>query len=164
MSYQKRWIAIFSIVVGFIMFNSVAHAQRQEFENRQCSNQVFSVVHSTPEVAIMSVDQKSIIQSTHDSKLFDNWTAHLVGVHKKVDGKWSWNGVMKEMAPDDEYIIWEYSGDIEAGTIARPIFGSGKWKGIKGERKSTIITAGKPIVQGTSQVCQKQVGWIELPK
>jgi hypothetical protein len=81
-----------------------------------------------------------------------------------VGGKWSWNGVSKEMGPDGEFIIWEYSGDTETGTMAKPIFGTGKWKGVKGERKSKIITAGKPIVQGTAQFCQQQAGWIESPK
>jgi len=141
-----------------------AQAQRQDFETRQCSTQTFNVVHNSPEVAILSVDQKSIIQSTHESKLFDNWTLHLVGIHKMVDGKWSWNGLSKEMGPDGEFIIWEYYGDSASGTTAKPIYGTGKWKGVKGERKSQIITAGKPIVPATAQFCQKQVGWIELPK
>jgi hypothetical protein len=164
MSNRRRWIAVTIVILSSIMFTSVAQAQRQDFESRQCSNQVFTVVHASPEVSVVGVDQKSIIQSTHESRLFDNWTVHLVGVNKMIDGKWSWTGTMKEMGPDGEFIIWEYSGDRESGTIARPVYGSGKWKGVKGERKSTIITAGKPIVQGTLQVCQKQVGWIELPK
>ena len=164
MYHHRCWIALTVAIMGLAMFVPIAQAQRQEFETRQCSAQVFNVVHFSPEVAIMSVDQKSIVQSTHESKLFDNWTVHLVGVHKMMNGKWSWNGLYKEMGPDGEFIIWEYYGDRETGTIAKPIYGTGKWKGVKGERKSTIITAGKPIVQGTAQVCQKQVGWIELPK
>ncbi len=165
MSYRRNWIAVSVVILGLVMFIPVAQAQRQDFENRQCSAQVFSVVHSSPEIAVMSVDQKSIIQSTHESKLFDNWTLHLVGVWKKMDGKWSWNGLSKEMGPDGEFIIWEYYGDSESKTTtAKPIYGTGKWKGIKGERKSQAITAGKPIVQGTAQFCQKQVGWIEISK
>ena len=164
MSYRRSWIAVTVVTLGLVTFIPAAQAQRQDFETRQCSHQVFNVVHFSPEVGIMSVDQKGILQSTHESKLFDNWTLHLVGVHKVIDGKMSWNGYIKEMGPDGEFIIWEYSGDREVGTIAKPIYGSGKWKGVKGERKSKIITAGKPIVQGTVQVCQQQVGWIELPK
>ena len=164
MSHRINGITLTIMILGLVMFVPVAQAQRQDFEARQCSTQTFNVVHFSPEVGAMSVDQKSIIQSTHESKLFDNWTLHLVGVWKMMDGKWSWNGLSKEMGPDGEFIIWEYSGDTESGTMAKPIYGTGKWKGVKGERKSKVITTGKPIVQGTAQFCQQQVGWIELPK
>ena len=165
MSYRRSWIAVTGVILGLVAFIPVAQAQRQDFECRQCSTQTFNVAHNSPEVAILSVDQKSIIQSTHESKLFDNWTLHLVGVWKGIDGKWSWNGLSKEIGPDGEFIIWEFYGDSESKTTtAKPIYGSGKWKGIKGERKSRLITAGKPIVQGTDQFCQKQGGWIELLK
>jgi len=68
------------------------------------------------------------------------------------------------MAPDGEFIIGEVSGDSESGSTAPPIYGSGKWKGVKGESKGRKLTTGKPIVQGTDQNCEKHGGWIELPK
>lgn len=163
MSYQRSWIAVTVVILGLVMFIPVAQAERKEFETRQCSAAIFNVVHFAPELGIASYDQKGILQSTHESKLFDNWTLHLVAVRKRLDGKMSWSGLSKEMRPDGEFIIWEFYGDGESGTTAKPIYGSGKWKGIKGERKSKLITAGKPIVQFTDQFCQKQVGWIELP-
>jgi len=68
------------------------------------------------------------------------------------------------MAPDGEFIIWEVSGDSESGSTANPIYGTGKWKGVKGESKGRKLTTGKTIVQGTDQNCEKHGGWIELPK
>ena len=85
-------------------------------------------------------------------------------VFKRIEGKTIWNGVAKQLAPNGEFIIWEFYGDPEGGNTAKLICGTGKWKGIKGERKSQRITAEKLIVQGTDQFCQKQVGWIESPK
>jgi hypothetical protein len=164
MFYRRNWIAVIVVILALAMFVPVAQAQRQDFETRQCSANIYNVVHFTPELGIASYDQKSIIQSTHESKLFDNWTLHLVAVQKRIDGKTSWNGFSKEMGPDGEFIIWEFYGDNESGTTAKPIYGTGKWKGIKGERKSKVITAGKAIVPNTYQFCQKQVGWIELAK
>jgi len=165
MSFRKSWIIVTIVILGLAAFIPIAQAQRQDFECRQCSVTTYSTVHRSPELTIVSGDQKSIIQSTHESKLFDNWTLHLVGVWKGIDGKFSWSGFSKEMAPDGEFIIWEFYGDSESkATIAKPIYATGKWKGVKGERKSTLIKAGKPIVQGTDQFCQKQVGWIELAK
>ncbi len=163
MYYPREWITVTVVILGLLMFIPVAQAERQDFECRQCSVITFNMVHFSEELAIFSGDQKSIIQSTHESKIFDNWTLHSVGVWRVVGDKWRWNGFSKEMGPNGEFIIWEFYGDTESRiTTAKPIYGTGKWKGVKGERKDKIITAGKPIVQGTSQFCQKQVGWIEL--
>jgi hypothetical protein len=167
MNYLRTCIAVTIVILCLATFIPVVQAQRQDFETRQCNVLIFNVVHFAPELGISSYDQKGIVQSTHESKLFDNWTLHLVAVQKRIDRKVSWNGFSKEMGPDGEFIIWEFYGDNESGesqTIAKPIYGTGKWKGVKGERKSQVITAGKPIVSNTSQVCQKQVGWIELSK
>ncbi len=166
MFHHRYWITLTIVIFGLAMFVPVAQAQRQDFETRQCNVQIFNPVHSTPELGFASYDQKGILQSTHESKLFDNWTLHLVAVVKRVGDKASWNGFSKEMAPDGEFIIWEFYGDSESRTtIAKPIYGTGKWKDVKGERKSQVITSGKPIIpNSTIAMCQKQVGWIELPK
>jgi hypothetical protein len=168
MFHHRDWIAVTVVILGLVMFIPLAQAQRQDFETRQCNIQIYNVVHFAPELGISSYDQKGIVQSTHESKLFDNWTLHLVAVQKRLDGKISWSGFSKELGPDGEFIIWEFYGDNESGkseTTAKPIYGTGKWKGVKGERKSQVITAGRPIVpNSTFAVCQKQVGWIELAK
>jgi hypothetical protein len=81
-----------------------------------------------------------------------------------MEGKASWNGITKTMARDGEIIIWEFSEDSQSGTITKAIYGTGKWKGVKGEYKAKRITAAKPIAPNTDQYCEKVVGWIELPK
>jgi len=165
MFHRRNWIAMTVVILGLAMFIPVAQAQRQDFETRQCSVGAYNAVHSTPELGISSYDQKGIMQSTHESKLFDNWNLHLVGVQKRVGSKMSWNGLSKEIGPDGEFIIWEFYGDSDSGgTIAKPIYGTGKWKGIKGERKSKLITTMNPVVPLIFPFCQKQVGWIELAK
>jgi len=171
MFYRRNWIAMTVVILGLAMFIPVAQAERQDYEGITCSATTYNMVHSSPEVAINSYDAKGIRQSTHESKLFDNWTLHLVTVQKRVGSKTSWNGFSKEIGPDGEFIIWEFYGDSESDTsTAKPIYGTGKWKGVKGERKSQAITTAKPIFPSTFQphttfiFCQKQVGWIELPK
>ena len=142
MFHRRNWIAVTIVILGLVMFVPVAQAQRQDVEFMVCNAVTYNVVHFTPEVAVMSWDAKAIIRSTHESKLFDNWTGHGVGYLKRVGDKANWYG----------------------STNWKPIYGTGKWKGIKGEVKSKRITAGKPIVQGTDQNCDNNVGWIELPK
>jgi len=68
------------------------------------------------------------------------------------------------MAPDGEFIMLELSGSSEVGGTVRFLYGTGKWKGIKGEFKVKRLTTGKPITQGTDQHCEKHEGWFELPK
>jgi hypothetical protein len=61
-------------------------------------------------------------------------------------------------------MIWEGVGDSESGASWKCLYGTGKWKGVKGKAKAKRITRAKPIVQGTEQFCEQHVGWIELPK
>jgi hypothetical protein len=164
MSNRKNWIAVTIVIFGLIMFIPGAQAQRQEFEGIQCNALTVNLLHSSPELGVSSLDQKGIIQSTHPNKLFDNWTRHSILVFKRTDEKISWNGFTKNQAPDGDFIIWEFSGDSQRNNIGKPILGTGKWKGVKGEYTSTKITKGKPIIPNTDQYCEKIVGWIELPK
>jgi hypothetical protein len=163
MSYRRSWIALSVVILGILVFIPVAQAERKDVELTQCSASTYNVVQSAPEIGIANYDQKGILMSTHENKIFDNWTFHLVGVQKRLEGKTFWNGFTKEMGPDGEFIIWEWTGDSESGTTGKAIYGTGKWKGIKGEGKSKLITSGKPIVPNTFQFCQKIVRWIELP-
>jgi hypothetical protein len=146
------------------MFIPVAQAERQDFEAIQCYASTFNVVHTSPELGIVSAGQKGITQSTHESKLFDNWTRHVIFILKRVGDKMSWNGLTKTLAPDGEFIIWEFSGDSQGGSDVKALYGTGKWKGVKGEYKSKRYTSGKPIAPNTDQFCEKVVGWIELAK
>ena len=164
MFYRRNWIAVMVVILGLAMFVPVAQAERQEFECITCNAETRNIMHSSPGVLVFSGDVKSIFQSTHPSKLFDNWTRHMVILYKTVDGKMSWNGLSKEMGPDGDFIIWEFYGDSEIGSATKTVYGTGKWKGVKGERKAKLITKGKPIVPGTYQYCERIVGWIELPK
>ena len=74
------------------------------------------------------------------------------------------NGFQKVMRVDGDFTIWEFSGDSVSGATMKLIYGTGRFKGAKGEQKVTTITKAKPIVHGTEQICSKVVGWMELAK
>ncbi|MGZ4857785.1 MAG: hypothetical protein ACXVZU_05450 [Methanobacteriaceae archaeon] len=164
MTYRGSWIPVIAVILGSLMFISVVQAQRQDFEAIQCNVATLNSVQSSPDIWIASLEQTGVIQSTHDSKLFDNWTRHVILVLKRVGDKMSWNGFTKALAPDGEFIIWEVTGDSQGGSTVKALYGSGKWKGVKGEYKSKRFTTGKPIAPNTDQFCEKVVGWIELAK
>jgi hypothetical protein len=163
MFYRRNWIAVIVVILGLTMFIPVAQAQRQDVENINCGATTYNVVQFSPEVAIMSYDAKAITQQS-TIKLFENTTWHCVGVVKMVGGKSSWNSLCKSMSPDGEFIVWDGYGDSESGSTWKAVYGTGKWKGIKSEGKSKVLTTVKPIVQGTNQLCEKYIGWIELAK
>lgn len=165
MSHRKILISLSVVILGLLLFIPIAQAQRQEFENIACGSNTLSTVQASPgEIYIGIFEGKGIVRSVDEKKLFDNNTFHQVGVQKAVGGKWNWNGFYKAMRPDGDFIIWEFSGDSETGNTVKAIYGTGKFKGVKGEAKSKTITKGKPIVEGTFQFCNQVVGWIELAK
>ena len=147
------------------MFVPVAHAQRQIIEGISCHSNTNTVVQAIPgEIYVGTFEGKGIFRSTHESKWADNNTYYQVGVIKGAGGKWTWNGYSKNLRTDGDIVIWEFSGDSVNGTTSKVIYGTGKFKGAKGEYKSQEITNGKPILQGTNQVCYKVVGWHEFAK
>lgn len=71
----------------------------------------------------------------------------------------------KMMDPDGDFVIAEVTmapGETEGSF--KFLYGTGKWKGIKGGGKATNIARGKPITPGTVQQCGRWTGTFELPK
>jgi hypothetical protein len=165
MFYRRNLITMTVVILSLVMFVPVAKAEQQVFEGIACGSANFATVQASPgEIYIGSYDGKGIFRSTHENKLADNSTYHQVGVLKTESSKFIWNGLHKSMRPDGDYGIWEFHGDSQSGTIMKLIYGTGVYKGAKGESKSQQITKGKPIVQGTDQACWKVVGWVEFAK
>jgi len=161
MSYRRNWIVVTVVILGLLMFIPVAQAEREEIESINCYSNTITIVQGTPgEILVGSFEGKAInrITGTHSRDV----STHHVGVIKGQGGKFTWNGFSKSLNPNGDIVIWEFSGDSTAGgAIMKAIYGTGKYKGVKGEGKSTVITKAKPIVEGTSQECQKFVGWME---
>lgn len=163
MSY-RNWIAMAVVILGFIMVVPVAQAEREEFEGIGChSNNIVTVQSSPGEIFVGSFEGKGINRIT--SMPSRDLSFHQVGTLKGQGGKWSWNGFSKALHPNGDFVIWEFSGDSAiGGSTMKAIYGTGKYKDLKGEGKGTIIANAKPIVEGTSQQCQKFVGWMEFGK
>ncbi len=165
MSNRRNWTSVTIVILGLAMFVPVAQAQRHIIEGISCYSNTNTTVQAIPgEIYIGSFEGKGIFRSTHESKWADNNTFYQVAVMKGAGGKFSWNGFTKNLRPDGDIVIWEFSGDSEKGSTQKVIYGTGKFKGAKGEMTGKQITAGKPVVEGTTQACVKVEGWIELAK
>jgi hypothetical protein len=69
------------------------------------------------------------------------------------------------MAPDGDYFIVSY--DDITGEKPLPweyIYGTGKWKGVKGGGTVKYVARGKSIAEGTSQSCIEVKGTYEVPQ
>jgi hypothetical protein len=143
------------------MFAPVAQAEREEFEGIGCHSNTVTTVQSTlGEIFVGSFEGKGLNRIT--STPSRDVSFHQVGTLKGQGGKWNWYGFSKTLQLSGDFVIWEFSGGSEiGGSTMKAIYGTGKYKGVKGESKGTIITNAKPAVEGTSQQCQKFVGWME---
>jgi hypothetical protein len=164
MSYRRNFTAMTVVILGLLIFVPAAQAERQEWEGISCFSTTNTPLQASPgEIYSGSFEGKGIFRAT--SKPYYETTFRFVGVVKGQGGKWTWNGFTKSMTSDGDFIIWEFSGDSAGGSApAKIIYGTGKYKGAKGEQTVTRITKGKPIVEGTEQACEKIVGWTELAK
>jgi hypothetical protein len=152
------------IIWGLIIFVPVAWAQ-QPYDITECYSFVLSVLQESQEIRILGLDAKGIVQSNHANKVFENCTIHTVGIRMDMKGNSVAHGYFKYMDPDGDIFIMEgIMPEGEKAATMKFIYGTGKWKGIKGEGKDRLITRGKAITPGTAQICFRHTGSFELPK
>lgn len=153
-----------AIILGLTTFVPVAWAQ-QPYDITECYSFVLSVLQESQEMRILGLDAKGIVQSNHVNKVFDNCTVQTMGIRMDTKGSSVAHGYFKYMDRDGDIFIMEgIMAEGEKGATMKFIYGTGKWKGIKGEGKDQQITRGKPITPGTAQMCFRHTGTFELPK
>jgi hypothetical protein len=141
----------------------------------ECAEQVYDVnpcvacdqkpLVQSPEINIFTNDCKGIMISKIENKIFDNVTVHVQGVMVIEGNKTTVYAHMKYLDRDGDIVIFRYTqnpGETSATTTI--LSGTGKWKGITGGGKATLITQGKPIVPSTSQFCNNHKGTFTLSK
>lgn len=147
-----------------VMLVQVVQAQ-QPIDFTDCAAGTFTGLSDAKEFAVMAFDMKGISRSNLETKVFDNMTFHHAGVIRIVAGKWTVYGYTKYMDSDGDFVIFEIN---EVGLPMEGnwqfLYGTGKWKGIKGSGKHSHTTRGRPIASGTMQSCSRNVGTFELPK
>jgi hypothetical protein len=158
----NRWKIWVVIVLGLVTFIPVVQAE-QPFDFTYCGSSTLTMVSASKELTVGTFDMKGITISNLENKVFDNMTFHCVAVFQVMDGKSSGKGYCKDMDPDGDFFIIEFTL-VGMDATTRFLQGTGKWKGITGEGKSVPITRGKPITPGTSQDCRRATGTFELPK
>lgn len=152
------------LVLGGSLLNPAACTD-QVYDVNPCVACEQKLLVQSPEITIFTIDCKGIMISKMENKIFDNLTVHAQGIMVMEGSKMTVYGYLKYLDRDGDMIILRYTqnpGETAATTTI--LSGTGKWKGITGGGKATLITQGKPILPSTTQYCNNHKGSFSLPK
>jgi hypothetical protein len=158
----KTFLAIFFLCIVI----PVAQAEIP-FDFTQCVTGPATVLSSSKELTILSVELKGIIMSNHENKVFDNFISHFLGVSRIMAGQVDARGYSKLTDLDGDFILTETTTFGPVGKTTwklKFLQGTGKWKGITGSASVLPITKRGSVEEGTWRGCYKVTGTFELPK
>jgi hypothetical protein len=170
MATKTSIVVLFALllIVGLVLGSSPlnpAECAEQVYDVNPCVACDLKPLVQSPEINIFANDCKGIMISKVESKIFDNVTVHVHGVMVTEGNKTTVYAHMKYLDRDGDFVIFRYTqnpGETSATTTI--LSGTGKWKGITGGGKATLITQGKPIAPGTLQFCNNHKGTFTVPK
>ena len=166
MSYRSEWIVAVTIVFCLVMVIPAAQAE-EPIDFTQ-----YGVCTSTPasedkEFRFSSFECIGITRSNQENKVFENMSVLEVGVGRHEGGQSTIYSLAKYMDRDGNYVIVEFNESAPSDRLEgtwKILYGTGKWKGIKGSGKHVHVGRGKPIKPGTLQGYVRNTGTFELPK
>ena len=165
MIFKKRYmIGTLGIVLSLVLFLSVAQAE--PFDITFCgSTTITQTVLESKDLTITTFEGKGTVRSNPENKAFDNSSYHLLGVSLQMADKVTNFGYSRYMDSDGDFVVQENFYSLEGKEATwKFLYGTGKWKGIEGSGKTTVVIRPKPIVPGTRQGCLRSTGTFELPK
>jgi hypothetical protein len=170
MATKKSIVFLFALLLisGLVLGSSPlnpAECADQVYDVNPCVACVSKPYIQSPEITIFAGDCKGIMRSNIENKIFDNVTVHSQGV-MMMEGKMVTSTFyMKYLDRDGDFVIFLFKqnpGETSATTTI--LGGTGKWKGITGGGKATLITQGKPVTPDSNQFCNNHKGSFTLPK
>jgi hypothetical protein len=166
MSYRSKWIMAVTIVFGLVMLIPAVQAE-EPIDFTQYASCTFTPASEDKEFIFSSFECTGITRSNQENKVFDNMSVLDVGVGRREGGQSTAYSLSKYMDRDGDYVIMEFNEFGPTGRLEgtwKILYGTGKWKGIKGSGKHVHVGGGKPIKPGTGQGYVRNTGTFELPK
>jgi len=152
-------------VVGVALIAPLAIAEEKSIHIVSCRSATQTMLTAGKDLVIFGYDAKGIDQDLNEDKVFANFTHQCLGTIRILGGEVFARGYCKYMGPDEDFFIVSYNGIMgEKPLDWEYIYGSGKWKGVKGGGTAKYITKGKPIVKGTAQSCIEISGTYDVPQ
>ncbi len=152
-------------LLGLTLLAPMANAEEKPINIISCCSGTSTMLTASKELVVFGFELKGIDQDLNADKIFENFTHSCMGTIRIMDGETLSKGYCKYMGPDGDFFIVSFDGP--GGAKPTPweyIYGTGKWKGVKGGGTVKGITKGKPIAEGTFQSCIEVSGTYELPQ
>ena len=152
-------------LLGLTLLIPMANAEEKPTNILSCRSGTTTMLTASKELVVFSFELKGIDQDLNEDKVFENYTHMCVGTIRILGGERISKGYCKYMAPDGDFFIVSFDGPSGGKPLPwEYIYGTGKWKGIKGGGTAKTTTMGKPIVEGTFQTCMEISGTYEVPQ
>ena len=167
--YFKKKVIGLAIVLGICAFINLslanpAESAEQVYDVDVCVSMELTPLVQSEEISIFTFDCKGIMRSNIESKVFDNCTAHVLGVMVIEGENRTYHSYLIYLAPDGDHVIFRFTQNPgEEAATTTLLVGTGKWKGITGGGKAVTIAKGIPVVKGTFQFCNNHKGKFTVP-
>jgi hypothetical protein len=159
---KKHVVETLGIIFILIVFTSIGHAETP-FDFTSCHSGIIKFLYSSEKLKIFSGEGWGIIMSNHENKVFHNCTFHVTAIGQIIPGKSIEFGYTKIIDPDGDIIFMEFNhSGLE--NVSKILYGTGKWKGIKGSSKSGNRIVFGRIPPNAAAACSRTTGTFELPK
>jgi hypothetical protein len=163
--FRIRTLAVCAALVGVALSAGPAAAQ-QAYSTLECrAGTSTQLARGDDGTVIFGIDQRGVLQTTHESKMFHNWTQRCVGSIATIGGKRSGSGYCRSLDPAGDYVLSQWTVDEQkpgTGTY-RLLYGTGKWKGISGGGTYESSGAFRAVDEGTYQNCITAKGTVLIP-
>ena len=157
--------SIIICLLGLALLAPMANAEEKTINIVSCRSATATMLTASKELVVYSFELKGIDRDLNEDKVHDNYTHMCIGTIRIMGGEQISKGYCKYMAPDGDFFIVSFDGVGGAKPLPwEYIYGTDKWKGVKGGGTAKYITRGKPIVEGTNQSCMQITGTYNLPQ
>jgi len=161
----KKWMMAALGIVSCLTL-SIPIAQAEPFDITFCGSTTSThTLLESKELTIITFEGKGTVRSKPENRAFDNSSYHLLGTSLQMGDKVMNFGYSMYMDSDGDFVVQENLRPLDCtDSTWKFLYGTGKWKGIKGSGKTTVVIRAKPIAPGTRQQCLRSTGTFELPK
>ena len=159
---KNFWITLTTAVVALFLLISIAQAD-EPYDLTLCSSGQTSMLLATKELVLFNTQGNGITMSNHENKKFHGMSYSCIGSNKIAKGVHQQVVYCKYMVADGDLVAGEGIKTGKEGTWEF-LYGTGKWQGITGGGPLGVpAVRGKPISEGTYQICMRAKGTFKLP-
>jgi len=159
---EKCMISVSGIALILAAFVPMGRAETP-FDITECHSGIVKPMYLSEPLRIFSAEGFGIVMSNHENKVFHNFTVHIMAIGQIMPGKTMESGYSKLIDPNGDIIMMEFSR-VEPEGVSKILYGTGKWKGIKGSSKSGGRIVFGRIPPNAAAACSRTTGTFELPK